>query len=135
MVTTMPELIQPISWLLHACHGCYNQMCGCNNLKAMVVSTEKHGCYHANSKVVSTKLVFYMGLNTPHVLQKGRRGSCASQYDIRMMQCNDLMVKCRDIDLLSILVFLEYLSNSLEQPCSCFWNKTVYIWLAIASSS
>ena len=26
----------------------------------MVVSTKKHGCYHANSKVVSTKLVFFV---------------------------------------------------------------------------
>ena len=34
MVTTMPELLQLISWLLHAYHGCYNQMCGCNNLKS-----------------------------------------------------------------------------------------------------
>ena len=25
MVTTMPELLQPIPWLLHAYHGCYNQ--------------------------------------------------------------------------------------------------------------
>ena len=48
---------------------------------------------------------------TPLVLQKGRRESCASQYDIRMMQCNDVMLKRRDIDLISILVFLEYLSN------------------------
>ena len=63
MVTTMPELLQPIPWLLHACHGCYSQMCGCNNLKSngcfnqvLVVSTEKHGYCHANFKVVSTKL-------------------------------------------------------------------------------
>ena len=50
MVTTMSELLQPIPCLLHACHGCYNQMCGCNNLKSndcfnqvLVVSSEKHG--------------------------------------------------------------------------------------------
>ena len=34
MVTIVPELLQPISWSLHACHGCYNQICGCNNLKS-----------------------------------------------------------------------------------------------------
>ena len=75
MVTTMPELLQPIPWLLHACHGCYNQMCGCNNLKSngcfnqvLVVSTKKHGCYHANSKVVSTKLVFSIWVG-PAVIQ------------------------------------------------------------------
>ena len=74
MVTTMPELIQPISWLLHAYHGCYNQMCGCNNLKAMVVSTKKHGCYHANSKVVSTKLVFLYGIEYSSCLTEGEEG-------------------------------------------------------------
>ena len=53
----MLELLQPVSWLLHAWHGCYNQMCGCNNLKnsgcfnqVMVVSTEKlvvtQGCFN-----------------------------------------------------------------------------------------
>ena len=31
VLTTMPELLQPVYWLLHACHGCYNQMSGCNN--------------------------------------------------------------------------------------------------------
>ena len=31
----------------------------------MVVSTKKHGCYHANSKVVSTKLFLCMGRLTP----------------------------------------------------------------------
>ena len=57
MVTTMPELLQPISWLLHACHGLKSN--GRFN-HVMVVSTKKHGCYHANSKVVSTKLVFFV---------------------------------------------------------------------------
>ena len=46
-----------------------------------------------------------------------------SQYDIRIMQCNDVMLKCRDIDLVSILV--EHLSNSFEQLHSYLWNKTV----------
>ena len=32
----------------------------------MVVSTEKHGCYHANSKVVSTKLVLLYGITIVH---------------------------------------------------------------------
>ena len=45
MVTTMPELLQPISWLLHACHGCYNQMCGCNNLKS-------NGCFNQETRLL-----------------------------------------------------------------------------------
>ena len=67
----MLEFLQPISWLLHACHdGCYNQMCGynveygCNCFShVMVVSTKKHTCYYANSKAVSTKLVLFVWVN------------------------------------------------------------------------
>ena len=86
MVTTMPELLQSIPWLLHACHGCYNQMCGCNNLKSngcfnqvFVVSTEKHGCYHANSKVVSTKLVFsiWVGIVPIFSIERGCNIVCS----------------------------------------------------------
>ena len=68
MVTTMPELLQPISWLLHACHGLYNQMCDYNNLKSngrfnkvMVVSAKKHGGYHANFNVYFNQAGFCMG--------------------------------------------------------------------------
>ena len=43
MVTTMPLVV---TW---------GQSCV---VEQVVVSTEEHGCYHANSKVVSTKLVF-----------------------------------------------------------------------------
>ena len=57
MVTmaTIPKLLQPVSWLIHACRGYYNQICGCNNLKS-------NGCFNQEiwllPRVVSTKLAF-----------------------------------------------------------------------------
>ena len=38
MVTTIPEFLQPVPRLFCACHGCYNQLYGCNNL-------ENNGCF------------------------------------------------------------------------------------------
>ena len=53
----VPELLQPVYMPAMV----VTNKRGCNNL---VVSTKKHGCYHANSvstlKVISTKLVLYM---------------------------------------------------------------------------